>query len=400
MTCPLCIIPSREPLLYSDDICYISNTIKDKGHKLRVMVTLNRHTDTPTTLEFTHSLDRLHKYMENNSPTETFYLVFGTHASVPAHFHIIGCDDNLTTEESALMFDSDYVRCLIYGNKRRILIGIPAHNEEAHISEVITKAKKYGTVLVLNNGSTDKTEEISLRSGALVCSYKWSGYGRAIQEIFKYAKTNNYDILITLDSDGQHNPDEIPPFLTSLSTSDIVVGNRFIKNNTTPFHRKMIISGLNIIYGVGDSQCGFRVYNKQAISKLSLIEDNMGVSLEILTKARELSLRMSEVPCTITYLKEKPIRSLLQQGMSLIETLFWGTVWARPYTILGIPAFLLFLTSLFFGSWSLIHYTQTKSLVPSLALICGISFISSLALLSITFIITIQRRLIKEVTKK
>ncbi len=399
--CPLCTIPQREQLLYQDDLCYIVKTKEPKGHNLRIMVVTNRHTETPTPAEFAHCLDRLRSYMEQNCKTETFYMVFGTYASVPQHYHIIGCDDVLNLEESKQLFSSEYVRCLIHTTRSRILIGIPAHNEQDNISDVIKEAKKFGNVLVVSNGSMDGTAEISKSLGAQVLDFKWSGYGQALYEIFKYAKENYYDTLITLDGDGQHNPNEIPRFLTALQTSDIVIGNRFLAGEQVPLHRKAVISALNLIYKIGDTQCGFRAYSRKAIESIKITDDGMGASLEILNIAKEENMKISEVPCVITYNKpEKPASNLLSQGLNLINSIFWSGIWARPYTVLGLPALVLFIFSMWAGIQAIIVYLAEGKLLATLAILCGVSFLSSVALVSIIFFITIQRRVIKELSRK
>ena len=399
--CPLCTIPQREPLLYQDKQCYIVNTKENKGHKLRVMVVTNHHTETPSSQDFAHCLDRLRSFMETHSTTETFYMVFGTYATVPDHYHIIGCDDVLNLEESNQLFSSEYVRCLVHSTRRKILIGIPAHNEEMHIAEVVEQAKKFGTVYVVNNASEDDTGIKAKDAGAVVTSHNWGGYGRALYEIFQYAKDNSFDILITLDGDGQHNPNEIPRFLTAIQTADIVIGNRFLAGERVPSHRKAVVNGLNFIYGIGDTQCGFRAYSKKAIELIKITEDGMGASLEILNRAKENKLKLTEVPCAIVYDKpEKPFHNLLSQGLDLVNTVFWSGIWARPYTFLGIPALILFIISSITGIQAILLYMSQGRLVGSLALICGITLLSSIALMSITFFIMIQRRVIKELSRR
>lgn len=365
------------------------------------MVVTNNHIETPSASDFAHCLDRLRAYMESNSPTETFYMVFGTYASVPEHYHIIGCDDILNLEESTQLFSSEYVRCLVHTSRRKVLIGIPAHNEEKHIADVVSQAKKFGTVYVLNNASNDGTETEAKKAGAIVSTHEWSGYGRALYEIFNYAKENGYDVLITLDGDGQHNPNEIPKFLTALQDADVIIGNRFLAGEKVPSYRKAVISALNVIYKVGDTQCGFRVYNRRAIESIKITDDGMGASLQLLNLVKENSFKISEVPCVVTYEKpEKPIHNLLSQGLNLVNTIFWGGIWARPYTVLGVPALILFVISLWSGIIALSVYLTQHYLVGTLALLCGVTFLSSLALISIIFFITIQRRVIMELSRK
>jgi len=395
MACPLCTIPDREVLIYSDGLVYLVKTIKMKGHKVRVMCSIRRHTNDPTFPEKMAVFSVIYDYMNTVMGVESWYLMDSTFCTIPEHYHLVACDTiSDDTQETELMNKTPKMK---YPIKQKVLIGVPAHNEEKHIADIVRESKKYGDVFVLNNASTDKTEEIATSEGALVHSYSWGGYGKALQEIFKYAKQNEYKVLITIDGDGQHNPQEIPNFLSQIKKSNIVIGNRFITDSNIPFHRRVVIQGLNKIYGIGDTQCGFRAYDKTAINELNLTEDGMEASLEILNRAKENCLTISEVPCIITYDEpEKPIHKVIYQGMVLIEIMFWGAVWGKPYTFLGIPALILLLTSVFTGIWTLSLYLTTYRLIPSLALICGISFISALTLATITFIITMQRRLLKE----
>ena len=397
-TCPLCTIPQREKLLYSDDLVYVVETKEKKGHKVRLMSSAIRHTDKPTFEEQLRVKAKLIEYMNKYMGIKSWYFCDSTHCSLPEHYHFVACDaESSDPNEMLLLADTKKVR---FPLKQNILTGIPAHNEKEHISDVVTKAKKYGDVYVVSNGSTDNTAELAVNAGAKVLDVDWSGYGKALQEIFKYAKYKEYEVLITLDGDGQHDPDEIPKFLDKIQDSDIVVGNRFSVPNGMPYHRRVVIQGINMIYGIGDTQCGFRAYNKHAINTLNITTDGMGASLDIINKAKEKSLNITDVPCTVTYNKPEHPAKFIYQGLNLIEIIFWGAVWNNPYTYIGIPTAILFITSILSGLYTTGLYLETFRLNISMALICGISFIASIMLGTITFIISMQRRLIKELNVK
>jgi len=118
----------------------------------------------------------------------------------------------------------------------KALIIIPAYNEERNIGKVlagIRDLKIDADVLVVNDGSTDKTEEIALRENAKVISLPYNlGYGSALQTGFKYAVLNEYDYIIQFDGDGQHDPENIKVIINQLLTgeADIVIGSRFLGN--------------------------------------------------------------------------------------------------------------------------------------------------------------------------
>jgi len=125
---------------------------------------------------------------------------------------------------------------------------IPAYNEEQYISDVIKKSLPHvDSVIVCDDGSTDNTAKIAKDSGAIVISQKNQGYGAAISTLFEYARNQNAQIMITLDGDGQHNPDQIPLLIDTITTHnvDVTIGSRFLDNTTkTSGYRK---TGIKII---------------------------------------------------------------------------------------------------------------------------------------------------------
>ena len=131
---------------------------------------------------------------------------------------------------------------------------IPAYNEESNIENLVQSAKKHvDQVIVCDDGSTDETVKLAKKSGAIIISHNTNrGYGAAIISLFEYARENNAEIMITLDGDGQHNPDQIPLLLNTLTQHnvDVVIGSRFLNQNTeAPGYRqrgiKIITSAAN-----------------------------------------------------------------------------------------------------------------------------------------------------------
>lgn len=284
-------------------------------------------------------------------------------------------------------------------NFNKVLIGIPALNEEKHISNLIKEANQFGDVCVFDDGSTDSTVKTAKDSGAFVITEYPPinrGYGFALQSLFARAR-NGYDVLITLDGDGQHDPSEIPRFLEALCDSDVVVGNRFRGKSDVPLYRKKFIQSMNPFIGVDDCQCGFRAYNKKAIDKIRFEQKGFSASLEILQNANDRNLIISEVPCTISYENTKHSLNPLQHGAVLIERLFWGTIWGKPFTTLGIPATLFFIVSLFFGGWTLYFYSRSQDFVFSYALLSIGSGLIWLILSVGCIFVKVSKRILKEV---
>lgn len=170
-------------------------------------------------------------------------------------------------------------------NKEKILIIIPAYNEEKNIKNVILSLKKENqsfTCLVINDGSKDHTQKESESTGlATTIELPTNlGIGGAVQTGFKYALYNDYNYAIQFDGDGQHLPAEIEKILTPLrkNESDVCIGSRFIKK-TDGFQSTLMrrigikifeyLSNLLIGIRITDSTSGFRAYNADAIAFLA-----------------------------------------------------------------------------------------------------------------------------------
>ncbi len=128
-----------------------------------------------------------------------------------------------------------------------ILTVIPAYNEEENISKVIAEIKNYcrqTDIIVINDGSEDETGDLARSAGAVVIDLPYNmGYGAALQTGFKYALRNNYQYVVQIDGDGQHEPADIPRLLGPVFSgeADVVIGSRFLVDNKykAPFFRKM-----------------------------------------------------------------------------------------------------------------------------------------------------------------
>lgn len=194
----------------------------------------------------------------------------------------------------------------------KVIAAIPCFNTQPYITDVVLRARKHvDQVIVIDDGSHDGTSETARAADALVISHgKNRGYGRAIQSCFEAARANAADVLVVLDGDGQHNPDEIPHVLEPIlkEKADIVIGSRFLNSkNNVPRYRKFGIVVINFLYNLGsrtkisDAQSGFRAYSKRAIDGLSIREKGMAISIEILAKSRKGGFTVVEVPVSCSY---------------------------------------------------------------------------------------------------
>ena len=264
-----------------------------------------------------------------------------------------------------------------------VVAAIPAYNEEKTIARVVLEAQRFvDKVVVCDDGSSDLTADIAERVGAdLVRHEKKLGYGAAIQSLFKWAKRANADIMVTLDGDGQHDPNEIPVLAEPVlkGKADIVVGSRFLgeieKKNGMPKYRRLGIKVITRLTGAAsdkrfsDAQSGFRVYGRRALEDLRLFEDGMGVSVEALIEARKQGLTVAEVPAGCDYHGVEPsTRSPLRQGMSVVMSIVRLVVEDKPLLSLGLPGVVSLLVGVLFGVWMLQIYALERRIVTNIAL--------------------------------
>ncbi len=273
---------------------------------------------------------------------------------------------------------------------------IPAYNEEQHIQEVIKKSLPHvDKVVVCDDGSTDNTAKIAKDAGAIVISQKNQGYGASIATLFNYARKENAQIMITLDGDGQHNPEQIPLLTNAITTHnvDVAIGSRFLDDMThTSGYRK---TGIKIItsasnYGtnfkVTDSQSGFRAYSKDAIDAIHPTEQGMAVSTEILLKISNKGLSLAEVPITISYDGDTSEQHSVPHGVSvLMNTLKYVSI-RHPIKFYGIPGLVLIVVGTILGGIFLDAYLNQQVVFYGSLLGSVVLFLLG-AILSLTAII-------------
>ena len=286
----------------------------------------------------------------------------------------------------------------------RVLVCIPAFNESRNIAEIINKSKKYADgVIVYDDGSTDDTYELAEKAGAKVIkSPKNTGYGTAIRALFQAARDQNADFMITLDSDGQHNPDHIPRLIEPLRTQnfDIVIGSRFLNKNDkekVPRYRSFGIKTITKLTqsasysGLTDSQSGFRAYNKNALSKINLFEDGMAVSTEILLRAREKNLLATEVPITINYETcDTSTHNPITHGVGVLYSVLQFISLRHPLAFYGLPGIVLLGVAALFIKNALNLFSATGYVSTNMILISiGIAVVGVILLATAAIVYTL-----------
>ena len=276
----------------------------------------------------------------------------------------------------------------------KIVIGIPAFNEEKNIAKIIIQLQKISTdIIVCDDGSQDMTSEIAQELGVELIKHKKNlGYGAAIRSIFLKAREMDIDALVTFDSDGQHRIQDIEKVLNPIKNknADIVIGSRFLNNSeNVPKYREFGIKAItrltNATTGskITDSQSGFRCYSKKVLENLNPSDYGMGISTEILIKASKLKFKVLEVPITVLYEGDTSTHNPVSHGTSVILSTMKYVSIERPIAFYGIPGIILFGVGLFFLVWTLQIFAEQGQIMTNIALaaISGI-FLGSLMMLT------------------
>lgn len=280
----------------------------------------------------------------------------------------------------------------------KIVVGIPAFNEEKNIAKIIVKLQEMAdAIIVCNDGSNDLTKKISEKMGADVINHsKNLGYGAAIRSIFLKAAKMEPDILVTFDADGQHKVEDIQSVIQPIlnNEADIVIGSRFLKNETNenvPKYRKI---GIKVITGITDSvtdlkltdaQSGFRAYKKNVLKDIVPSDKGMGVSTEILIKASKKEFKVKEVPIEILYEGNTSTHHPVSHGASVIfSTMKYASI-EHPLRFYGISGLIFLVIGLFFVVWTLQSFSETRQIITNISLI-GIGSVILGTMLSMTAI--------------
>jgi glycosyltransferase involved in cell wall biosynthesis len=263
----------------------------------------------------------------------------------------------------------------------KIAVGLPAFNEEKNIGKIIAQLlNKSYAVIVCNDGSSDSTGIIAEKMGAIMINHKKNlGYGAAIGSIFKKAREDKFDILVTFDSDGQHRISDIEKIIEPIQNkmSDIVIGSRFTGDGKAdmPKYRKLGIKVItNLVNSqtgkkITDSQSGFRAYNTKVLAQINPSESGMGVSTEILIKADKQKLKIKEIPITILYEGETSTHNPIAHGTSVILSTMKFISIEHPLKFYGIPGIGFLLMGLFFAIWTIQEFTSTGRIITNISLI-------------------------------
>lgn len=291
-----------------------------------------------------------------------------------------------------------------------IVAAVPACNEEKTIGRVVTGAvRQVDKVIVIDDGSSDATAEIAEKAGATVIRHLQNlGKGEALRTIFKWARSNDVDVLVTMDGDGQHLPEQIPHVMKPVldGEADISIGSRFVDGASHEMgrYRRM---GTTVIGGVvravsgsevKDTESGFRAYNRKALA-VTPTEMGMGVDSELLLRVTRRGLRVVEVPITVAYAGlSTSTHNPFYHAFDVLLSVFKYLSIRHPLIFYGLPGLVALGFGLYLGFQAFDIFSRSGTFPPNLGIIAVGAALTGFVLLSVGIILFTIITVIRERT--
>jgi glycosyltransferase involved in cell wall biosynthesis len=247
----------------------------------------------------------------------------------------------------------------------RVVAVIPAFNEERAVGSVVLRLRHVlDAVIVVNDGSSDATEEVARLAGAQVISHPTNrGYGAAIKTGLAAAQKLEPRAVVLMDADGQHRVEDVLDLVRPVvgDEADVAVGSRFADDRTqVPRMRRVAQHGLTWLTNVGsgvkltDSQSGMRAFGPKALQALLLSSTSMAAASEMQFLAGEAQLRVCEVPIEIRYFGEVK-RSAVSHGLDVLNGIIRLVSLRRPLLFFGVPGLIVVMI----GCWLALDVVET-----------------------------------------
>jgi glycosyltransferase involved in cell wall biosynthesis len=249
---------------------------------------------------------------------------------------------------------------------------LPAYNEELVIGSLILRTRQYvDRVIVVDDGSSDRTSEIARLAGADVVRLEHNtGKAYALLLGLRRALETGCTLAVMLDADGQHDPSEIQRVagLVSIGKADLVIGSRFLDaNKGIPLYRQFGQKTLDLFTNIGaktkitDSQSGFRALSRQALANLDFKSDGYNVESDMIAHFSAMGLPIMEVPITVNYdVPNKHKKNPVTHGVGVLTRVIDLIFYKRPLIMFGIPGVVFVVIGLFAGSRAFAEYYATS----------------------------------------
>ena len=267
---------------------------------------------------------------------------------------------------------------------------IPAFNEERFVASVVLNARRYvNHVVLVDDGSTDRTTELGVAAGASVVTQPHNGgKAAALNAGFDAALRFNPDVVVCLDADAQHEPAEIPlvcgPVLNG--EADVVIGSRFLETRSKiPAWRQVgqhtLTAFTNTLSGTSttDSQSGYRAFSPKAVETLHFRSGGLSVESEMQFLFGPAELRVLEVPISVQYLDGNK-RNPVVHGLQVLDALIGLVARRKPLVFISLPGFALLSLGVLLGIWVTHLFSQTGNLAVGFAILTALLSICGLTL--------------------
>ena len=266
-------------------------------------------------------------------------------------------------------------------------------------------------VIVIDDGSLDMTSIIAEHAGAEVIRLsKNHGKAYAVLRGFDRARQLNADIVVMLDADGQHHPEEIPSIIAPIlkDEADLVIGSRFLKDgNSIPLYRKIGQKTLDTFtkfassYKSTDSQSGFRALNSKALNSFTIEPSGYDIESVMISFLSDKGFRIFEVPIDVNYeVPHKHKANFFNHGMAVLSNLIGIIGYRRPLLTFGIPGLILLLIGLYFAFLAFTEFAVNKAVYLSYTAIGAVGLVSGLLLVNMALILNSVVLLMQHSQKK
>jgi glycosyltransferase involved in cell wall biosynthesis len=280
---------------------------------------------------------------------------------------------------------------------QNITVVLPAYNEEVAIGSIVLLTCKYAdNVIVVDDGSSDRTADVARKAGAEVIVHEVNkGKGRALKTGFTAAVALGADIIVTMDSDGQHNPADIPKLVEPIlkGEADMVNGSRYLNGlgKNTPAYRRVgqtildEVTNLNSGLHITDSQSGFRAFAASTKGVFRFTAKGMAIESEMLADAGRHGLRITEVEISVRYDVDGSTENPIKHGFGVLMMVLKDIEFNRPLYYLTLPGSILGIIGLIMGVIFLREFILGKNLYfgPTMLMVLCIVIGSFMALMGI-----------------